>query len=104
MIAQGTRGRSGITLTEILIAILIMGVGLISLATLFPLGLLRLREATRNSRSGLTFESAADDMDARAVLYKPSFRQTWYGTRDPFVQDIATDGVTTNGIIASAPY
>jgi type II secretory pathway pseudopilin PulG len=103
MIAQGSRGRSGITLTEILIAILIMGVGLISLATLFPLGLLRLREATRNSRSGLTFESAADDMDARAVLYKPSFRQTWYGTRDPFVQDIASDGVTTAGIIASSP-
>ena len=101
MIARGLRTRSGITLTEILISILIMGVGLISLATLFPLGLLRLREATRNGRSGLAFETAADDMDSRALFYKPTFTQTWYWTtivdpvtgkpviipRDPFVQD-----------------
>ena len=43
--------RRGITLTEILISILIMGVGLVSLATLFPIGLLRLREAQRQTRS-----------------------------------------------------
>jgi hypothetical protein len=95
MIARGTRAPSGITLTEILIAILIMGVGLISLATLFPLGLLRLREATRSSRGGLIYETAADDMDTRALFFKPNFTQTWYWTivngtpvpRDPFVQD-----------------
>ena len=39
------RSRRGITLTEILIAIMILGVGLVSLATLFPIGLLRLRDA-----------------------------------------------------------
>ena len=38
MIARRVRARSGITLTEILISILIMGVGMVSLATLFPLG------------------------------------------------------------------
>ncbi len=102
--------RSGITLTEILIAILIMGVGLISLATLFPLGLLRLREGTRQGRAGTTFESAADDMDSRALLYKTSFTHTWYGFRDPFKQDILADGTYVNngvgvGAIASAsPY
>jgi type II secretory pathway pseudopilin PulG len=104
MIARGHRARSGITLTEILIAILIMGVGLISLATLFPLGLLRLREASRNSRAGLTYETAADDMDTRSLFYKPSFVQTWYGTRDPFVQDVASDLATTSGILASNPF
>ena len=41
------RPSRGITLTEILIAIMILGVGLVSLATLFPIGLLRLRDATR---------------------------------------------------------
>ena len=110
MIARAARARSGITLTEILIAILIMGVGLISLATLFPLGLIRLREATRSSRAGLTFESAADDMDCRSLFYKPTFTQTWYWTldgnnnvipRDPFVQDSVNGSI--NSIIASSP-
>ena len=38
--AAGTPRSAGITLTEILISILILGVGLVSLATLFPIGLL----------------------------------------------------------------
>ena len=110
MIARAAaRARSGITLTEILIAILIMGVGLISLATLFPLGLLRLREATRSSRGGLTFETAANDIDTRVLFYKPSFTQTWYWTldnnknivpRDPFVQDASPSGAVL-GVLAS---
>ena len=99
MIARGLRARSGITLTEILIAILIMGVGLISLATLFPLGLLRLREASRNSRAGLTYETAADDMDTRALFYKPSFTRTWYGKLDPFTHD---NDYTVNNLTVSS--
>ena len=107
MTADRSHRRSGITLTEILIAILIMGIGLISLATLFPLGLIRLREATRASRAGLTAESAAGDIDARALFYKPSFHNTWYGERDPFLQDVASTGSynlandPTAGVIAS---
>jgi type II secretory pathway pseudopilin PulG len=108
MIARVSRARRGITLTEILIAILIMGVGLISLATLFPLGLLRLREASRSHRAGIAYEVAGDDTDTRALLYKPSFTQTWYWTlngtqkvpRDPFVQD-AVNGSTTNAIASN---
>ena len=42
--AIGPRRRAGITLTEILISIMILGIGMVSLATLFPIGLLRLRE------------------------------------------------------------
>jgi len=91
--------RSGITLTEILIAILIMGVGLISLATLFPLGLLRLRLGTQLGRAGLTFQTAADDMDSRGLLFKPPFRQTWYGLRDPFVQDAYPNGSYYTGTL-----
>ncbi|WP_435017123.1 type IV pilus modification PilV family protein [Tundrisphaera sp. TA3] len=93
MIARAARStRSGITLTEILIAIMIMGVGLISLATLFPLGLLRMREATRFGRTALLFENAADEMDARSLLTTSSFIQTWYGPRNPFIQDSLRDG------------
>ena len=57
--AQRARAASGITLTEILIAIMILGVGLVSLATLFPIGLLRLRDATRYTRSATLLQTAA---------------------------------------------
>ena len=92
MIARSVRARSGITLTEILISILIMGIGLVSLATLFPLGLIRLRDAARFQRGGMLAQSATDDIDARALLYKFSFSQTWYGTRDPFTLDATFGG------------
>jgi hypothetical protein len=67
------RSRAGITLTEILIAILILAVGLASLATLFPLGLLRLREAARSTRSAYLMESAAADIVSRGLLTSSSF-------------------------------
>ena len=69
------RSRAGITLTEILIAILILAVGLASLATLFPLGLLRLRDAARSTRSAYLMESAAADVVARGLLTSSSFTQ-----------------------------
>ena len=69
-LASRKRRRSGITLTEILIAILIMAVGLASLATLFPLGLLRLRDAARYSRSSYLAQSASADISARAPCFR----------------------------------
>ncbi|WP_165249171.1 type IV pilus modification PilV family protein [Paludisphaera soli] len=106
-------GRSGITLTEILIGIMILGVGLVSIATLFPIGLLRLREAQRQSRSALLFESAAADMAARNLVNAQSFVyadllnlyagfSSWYpcqvsvrtpdGLFNPLLQDAASYG------------
>ncbi len=93
MIAQPARARSGITLTEILISILIMGVGLVSLATLFPIGLVRMRDAARQSRSGLLAESVVGNMGSGNLLDKSSFAQTYYGvpgignSYDPFITD-----------------
>jgi hypothetical protein len=89
MIPSPCRGRSGITLTEILISIMIMGIGLVSLATLFPLGLLRLQAANRATRSVFLTESAMGDISGRNLLYKPSFTMSWYAF-DPFVRDPAT--------------
>ena len=68
MVARNSRKlfRRGITLTEILIAIMILGVGLVSLATLFPIGLLRLRDAARYSRTKYLVDSAAADGTARS--------------------------------------
>lgn len=100
MIRRTSRGQSGITLTEILISILIMGVGMTSLLTLFPLGLLRVREASRLSRSAFLVESAGSDLGTRNLLSKASFLNgysgIWYADQtktytpwpyDPWVQD-----------------
>ena len=63
-----SRRSRGITLTEILIAIMILGVGLVSLATLFPIGLLRMRDAARYSRTKILVDSVGSDGTARALL------------------------------------
>jgi len=65
--------RRGITLTEVLIAIMILGIGLVSLAALFPIGLARLRDASRYSRSAYLLQSAAADLAARGLLNKQAF-------------------------------
>lgn len=104
--------RAGITLTEILIGIMILGVGLVSIATLFPIGLIRLREAQRQSRSALLYESAAADMAARNLINPQSFIQAdnlnawldpmdprpWFpsatrGQFNPLLQDAPEDGL-----------
>lgn len=90
---RSPRGRSGITLMEILISILIMGVGLVSLATLFPLGLMRIKSASDYSRSALLTESARDELGVRSLLNLDSFRSLYgYSTgglamRNPFILD-----------------
>jgi hypothetical protein len=113
MITRNARGRSGVTLTEILISILILGVGMVSLLTLFPLGLLRLRTATRLSRSTYLTESAESDISMRNLLAKFTFitplqnttqalSPTPYvttpnGLYDPWVQDTPAYGQDWNG-------
>jgi Prokaryotic N-terminal methylation motif len=95
--ARGRR-RHGITLTEILIAILILGVGLASVATLFPLGLIRLRDAARYSRSAYLAQAATGDIISRSLLSSSSFTLTpYYFTTnsfyyDPFIQDTPAYG------------
>ncbi|MHB1559880.1 MAG: type IV pilus modification PilV family protein [Isosphaeraceae bacterium] len=95
--------RRGITLTEILIAIMILGIGLVSLATLFPIGILRLRDATRYTRSATLLQTAAADSVSRGMLDYGTFVYAdnlngvvgtpyWYrtpnsGLYNPMVQD-----------------
>lgn len=62
-----SKARSGITLTEILISIMILGIGMVSVATLFPIGLMRLRDATRDARSTILAQSAMNDADVRGL-------------------------------------
>ena len=98
--SRSQTGRSGITLTEILISIMILAIGLVSLATLFPIGLLRLREAQRSSRTAILSGSAAADVLGRGLLNKTTFIDPtispWYAnpivanSHDPWIQDTPT--------------
>lgn len=50
--------RSGLTLIEVLTAIFIMGLGVIAILTLFPLGAMRMAQAFRDERSALAAANA----------------------------------------------
>src|SRR6185437_8708601 len=88
MIRRTTPRRSGITLTEILISILILGVGMVSLATLFPLGLIRFRDAQRNIRSAYLFQTALSEIKTRDLLSSDSFTNPlyspWYWSQNQY--------------------
>jgi hypothetical protein len=93
--------RGGLTLAEILVAILIMGIGLVSVASLFPLGLLRIRDASRNQRSVLLMESACSEIEARNMLNKLSFTFSWY-SNIPASGPVAYDPWLTEGLVLAA--
>jgi hypothetical protein len=78
-------------LTEILISIFIMGVGLVSLATLFPLGVLRLREATRDSRSATLTESSAAQVASQKLFTKQTFFPIYAPLLDPLFAPLLPD-------------
>lgn len=90
-------GPSGLTLTEILISIMILAIGLVSLAALFPIGMLRLREAQRSSRAAILAQSSAADVLSRGFLERNTFIDPtispWYSnlnvdrSYDPWIQD-----------------
>lgn len=51
--------RSGSTLVEVLVAIFVMGIGLVALLTLFPIGALRMAQAIHDDRSAQAGQNAA---------------------------------------------
>ncbi|MBI1913631.1 MAG: prepilin-type N-terminal cleavage/methylation domain-containing protein [Planctomycetes bacterium] len=74
--------RPGITLVEVLVAILITGVGLLALLVLFPLGALEMAQAVKDDRAGHVKHNAA----AFASIVWPNGGPTGLRT-DPDVQN-----------------
>jgi hypothetical protein len=68
---EAFKRRSGITLTEILIGIMILGIGMISLATLFPIGLLRMRRSVHDVRSTVAAQNAVSEVAFRNIVSPP---------------------------------
>lgn len=64
------RTRSGFTLVEVSLAILVVGLGLLSLFSLFPSGLRSGEEATSDTRAGLFASVVLEGMRANAVGIK----------------------------------
>ncbi len=76
------RRRSGISLVEVLVAIFVMGIGMIALLTLFPIGVLRMAQAINDERAS----QAAYIAHENSIIY-----------------DIRNDGTPTNpGVVADA--
>src|SRR5262245_56785654 len=68
MIVQNRR--AGVTLTEALIAVFIMAIGLLALLSLFPVGALQMAQAVRNERAA----QVANNPDSTARIM---WRQGW---------------------------
>jgi hypothetical protein len=85
--------RAGITLVEVLVAILIMGVGMLAILTLFPVGLLNCRQAMRDDRVVQAGSNASAIALARNVRHDTQV-EAQFGTGqalvyvDPFYANI----------------
>jgi prepilin-type N-terminal cleavage/methylation domain-containing protein len=72
--------RNGVTLVEVLVAIFIMGIGLITLLTLFPIGLLRMAQGILDARTAQAgqiadklsiMQNIRDDQAVRSIVVAP---------------------------------
>ena len=67
--------RPGITLLEVLIAIFVMGIGLLALLVLFPLGALTMAQAIRDDRCAQAAQQAAEQQAAQARAREAQLRE-----------------------------
>lgn len=87
--------RRGITLIEILISIMILGIGMISLATLFPIGLLKMRRAVNDVRGTVIARSALSEVRVRNLLAPPFGPPAVYFSQYPNTAANLWPGFTT---------
>lgn len=64
--------RRGMTLIEVLVAIFVMGIGLIAILALFPIGILRMAQAIQDGRTGSIGATADAIATIKDVRHEPS--------------------------------
>jgi len=119
--------RAGLTLVEVLVAIFVMGIGLLAIMTLFPLGIMNYSQAMQDDRAAIAAANAAAIANAMDLRHNPTFLVgatptaiiTVYGAKtavyvDPWYNAIGhttvTDGTNTiprvgvNTTIWPSPY
>jgi prepilin-type N-terminal cleavage/methylation domain-containing protein len=72
--------RPGVTLIEVLAAIFIMGVGMLALLTLFPLGALSMAQAIKDDRVAQAAQSAEAVATALDLRHNAAFQNNFLGT------------------------
>jgi hypothetical protein len=78
--------RRGVTLTEVLVAIFVCGLGLMALMTLFPLGALNMAQAVKDDRAGHCAANATANL---RMLWRVGLQS---GTMDPTLQANLNNG------------
>lgn len=99
--AMGERGtsrnmaRGGFSLVEVCLAILVVGLGLLSVFTLFPSGLRSAEDDTADTRAGLFMDSVMNGMRANALSVT-----NWLDWSDPvvFEQTLKDQVLVVNGV------
>src|SRR5262249_53709119 len=71
--------RSGVTLLEVLVSIFVMGIGLLSLLALFPIGVLTMRQAIQDDRAASAGASATN---IAKMVISPSKYDLWFNQAD----------------------
>src|SRR5205085_11693322 len=85
--------RRGATLIEVLVAIFVMGIGLIALLTLFPLGALRMAQAIQDDRCASAARNAMAVATMRDVRNDPAARTPpWFPKADVFKDALPDQG------------
>ncbi len=87
--------RGGATLIEVLVAIFVMGIGLIALLVLFPLGALRMADAIQNDYCARTAATADAVITMQSIRTDPLVRND--GVSDVFVNPCAIEGSPAYG-------
>ena len=107
--------RVGATLTEVLMAILIMGVGVVSVFTLFPISVLRTIQATNQTNAKFLKENTEEQVAQSPIFLTaltPSgnaapaspiaglnYRATWAPQTDYDVNDVVVASVKPGGVL-----
>lgn len=86
---KGVR-RGGFSLSEVMIAIFVMAIGLVSVFSLFPIGLLKVSQAVNLSQSADLGRSTLADIRVQGLLDPERYRMGYRSpliSNNPFVQD-----------------
>jgi prepilin-type N-terminal cleavage/methylation domain-containing protein len=79
--------RRGVTLIEVLVAIFVMALGLLTLLALFPLGVLTMEQAIQDDRAATAVENATALAIVQDIRHDPAWTQPQLGAVKPLYRN-----------------